>query len=189
MKIAHPSQSWRQLRCLLILVPLWAGCDATQPSAPGTGSGVRAQTPEEEMAAYRKTLPPIPDSLKPLAQELEQLYSRRVRPPLSEGPMTRIALPGQLPYKMAEGGKLIEVDLMYVPVTDDFLKKMAALPDLATLDLSGTKITDVGLDNLSEAPALKDLSIFMTQVTQEGAEKFRELHPNCKVHGPAFDKK
>jgi hypothetical protein len=90
---------------------------------------------------------------------------------------------------MAEGGKLVEIELAHTRVTDEFLKKLAALPDLEALDLNDTKTTDVGLETLSTAPRLRKLEIFQTQVTQEAADKFREAHPNCKVRGPTFDKK
>ncbi|MFN0051924.1 MAG: hypothetical protein ACKV0T_07015 [Planctomycetales bacterium] len=135
------------------------------------------------MIDFRKTLPPVPESLAPLARELEQLYSQMKRssqdPTISMPPF--VAFPGQLPYRMEEGGKMVQIRLRFTPVTDEFLKKLAVLPDLEWLDLLGTSITDVGLENLAGAPALKKLYLSRTQVTQEAAARFRETHPNCEI--------
>ena len=77
--------------------------------------------------------------------------------------------------------KMIEINLSYTPVTDDFLKKLATLRDLEALDVRGTQITDAGLESLNAAPALKNLYLSLTKVTDEGADRFRESHPNCNV--------
>lgn len=185
------SRSWRSVHWLVIVAAVLAGCDSPPSSAPDSTDGPHlASQMDPAVIAYRKTLPPVPSSLQPLARELEQLFKQQKRVSLNaqNGPIPRVALPGALPYRMTEGGKMIEVDLNYTPVTDDFLKKLATLSDLETLDLNGTMVTDAGLENLTAARALKVLSILRTQVTESGADKFREAHPKCKVVGPAETK-
>lgn len=162
----------------VVVVAFLPGCDAIEPSAP-----------EDELTAYRKTLPPVPASLKPLADELEQLFKQQNRRPVSAkvGPIPRMALPGQLPYRMAEGGKMVEIDLSYTPASDEFLKKLANLPDLEKLDLTGTPVTDAGLDHLAKLPVLKHLTLLVSQVTPDEAAKFGQSHPDCKIYGPELN--
>lgn len=177
MMTSKISKSRRSGQVLVTLAALVLGCDSRQTATPGSTA-----EPEDDITAFRKTLPPVPDSLQPLARELEQLYKQQNRPPNTpDEPISRPGLPGALPYRMANGGKMIEINLRFTPVTDDFLKKLAALPDLEAIDVRGTQITDAGLESLNAAPALKNLYLSLTKVTDEGADRFRESHPNCNV--------
>ena len=180
---------WRSslsVNVVLIVVALQPGCSDFAAPEPDI-----VKSPEEMVAEHRKKLPPVPDSLKPLAGELEELYKQQAFPRAKRGPdgimvsqAFRHVLPAGLPYRMEQGGKMVEIELMYTPTTDDFLKKLENLPDLETIDLEGTKVTDAGFESLAKLPKLKELRVARTQVTEEGAAKFRESHPMCTVRGP-----
>jgi hypothetical protein len=183
MKITRSFSSSPVLCATASLVLVFAGCDSMQPSSSGTGGDSASSTgaPSSSIEAYRRTLPPVPDSLKPLAAELEQLAKQEARP---ENALPTVPLPGQLPYKMTADGKMVAVNLTYTPVSDEFLKKLVSVPGLEEVSLTGTKVTDAGLEVLGAIPTLKSVRIWQTQVTEAGAQKFREAHPQCEVRGP-----
>jgi len=179
---------WRSAAVPINLALLFAGLAGCDLAAPEPDV---VKTPEQMWAEDRKALPPVPDSLKPLAAELEAVYKQKAIPEpkrTPEGIMVSLPygkpLPGDLPYRMEQGGRMVEIDLHYTPATDDLLKKLENLPDLETLDLFGTKITDAGLESLAKLPKLKKLTIGETQVTAEAADNFRDAHPTCDVVGP-----
>jgi hypothetical protein len=169
----------------LLFAGLLAGCDLAAPEPDVV------KTPEQMWAEQRKALPPVPDSLKPLAGDLEALHKQKGSPEPKRTPQGMLVslpagkpLDGNLPYRMEQGGRLVEIDLGYTPAGDDLLKKLENLPDLETLNLSGTKITDAGLELLAKLPELKKLIIEGTQVTAEAADNFRDARPMCEVFGP-----
>src|SRR5207253_171651 len=104
-------------------------------------------------------------SLKGAASEMEQFAKNRKRPVMS---FPRADLPGGLPYRMAGGGRMMEIQLPYTLAGDELLKKLADLPAIERLDLEGTEISDAGLESLTRLQTLKDLDISHTQVTDEG---------------------
>jgi hypothetical protein len=166
----------------LVLVMLLAGCDAGQPAAPsGTGTPGAGSSGAQNLEPHnRGALPPVPESLKALTSEMTALADKSPRP---QNAIPMRYLPGMLPYEIKDG-KLMTISLAYVPIDDDFLKKLNGLPDLEHLQLAGTKITDAGLENLTNLKSLKSLGVEGTQVTEEGVSKFREAHPGCQVSGP-----
>jgi hypothetical protein len=178
---------------IYLAVMLLAGCEASPAPGPASSGYSEADHFSEsgdyltdDMIAYRKSLPPVPESLKPFVAELGEV-TRKAKPQ-NERKVPTSVLPGLFRYQMADGGKLIAVDLSFTPVTDEFLKKLNALPDLEKINLTDTNITDAGLENLGDMPSLKELVLWSTKVTDDGAAKFREAHPNCTVHGPAQSK-
>ncbi len=182
MRAAHSHVYY--FACFLIVASAYVvGCDnsLTPPD------GAKSET-DIAMENYRKTLPPVPDSLKPLVDEMQQLVQKRNPnpPPLSarESAVPVRALPGLFPYRMAEGGRLVEIVLTHTPATDEFVQKLATLAHLEKIDLSGTLVTDAAWEHLAKLPALIEVAVWQTQMTDEAANKFREEHPTCNVRGP-----
>jgi Leucine-rich repeat (LRR) protein len=123
--------------------------------------------------------PAVPESLKPLISELEELAKQKKPPKMM--PVVMFSTDFGRLYKIEGGSKLTIVNLSYTPVTDEFLTKLKELPDLEYLYLMGTQITDEGLRNLGGPPALKGVCLHETQVTDQGVANFRDSHPHCKV--------
>lgn len=168
-----PWHSWRRISIALVLC--CGGCDASKPSAPNSGA------PNVPIGASQQNPPSVPESLRPIVAELEELAKRKTEIPANTVPYLMPTF-GR-PYLIAAGGKLTMIDLSYTPVTDAFLKKLQDLPALEAINLDGTQITDEGLKNLGSQPALKLVYVRGTQISDEGAASFRESHPECKVTG------
>ena len=103
-------------------------------------------------------------------------------------------------------GRLKELNLFRVPVTDDDLASLAGLTDLERLYLSDTRVTDAGLPQLrglgklhtlglsstsvSDAglthlyglASLRNISLLHAQVTDEGVTRLKQALPGLDVY-------
>ena len=72
-------------------------------------------------------------------------------------------------------GRIVAVNLMFCPATDDDLKAISLLADLQRLTLYGAEISDAGVACLKGLPKLKDLTLYNTNISDAGME---ELPPS-----------
>jgi hypothetical protein len=82
---------------------------------------------------------------------------------------------------LAELTRLKELRLIETKVDDEGLRWLASLKDLETLTLSDTRVGDRGLEHLAANPKISELRIDDAGATEAGVDRFRNLHPQCRV--------
>ena len=84
---------------------------------------------------------------------------------------------------IAKMPQLVRLDLNRTGVTDRGLKTLAKSKpkELRSLNLYGTAVTDAGIGALA-LPQLTAIYLWGTKTTDAGIAKFRERHPDCRVH-------
>lgn len=70
---------------------------------------------------------------------------------------------------------LKDLDLGWLPVTDDGLSHLSGLTSLEVLSIFQSKITDAGLVHLKSMPSLKKLQLGGTRVTDAGLAHLKEI--------------
>ena len=82
-------------------------------------------------------------------------------------------------------GRGTNFDEIYSGITDASMEVIKGMTQLEILNLGSTKITDAGLAQLGALKNLETLVIVSSnKVTDEGVAKFKEMVPECEVHGP-----
>jgi hypothetical protein len=155
-------QSPNWLEVVMEAAPALASDPATEPAPP--------KTPEEAEAA------------------LEKLGGDVKRDKLAAGkPVVGVRLVGK---KVSDAdlvllrplGKLTELSLVALQITDKGLVHLKHLEELDRLDLGGNDgITDAGLEHLKGLPKLTTLRLLGTRVSDRGVEAFKKARPGVKV--------
>lgn len=73
-------------------------------------------------------------------------------------------------------GKLVEVDLGSLGVTDETMKKFEGLTDLKHLNLGAGKLTDKGLEPIAKMTNLESLTLDFNPITDEGFATLADLN-------------
>jgi len=157
------------LACLLLvgLIAVW-GCEppeappqppsvtpsetpATTPTVTPTGTGTETQA---ETPTDPPTEPAIDPAIQVAVDRIEELG----------GTITRDA-----------DGKIVFVNLLQRPVTDEDVKLLTALKDCKRLILYGPLITDKVAESLNQMPWVEDLHIETSALTDEGISRITGL--------------
>ena len=78
-------------------------------------------------------------------------------------------------------GRVVELKLMSLKITDAGLEHLKGLTSLQTLTLARTKITGAGLVHLKGLTKLRLLGVVQTQVSDAGVADMRKALPNCEI--------
>ena len=84
---------------------------------------------------------------------------------------------------MLQISSLEELDIMYSPITDAGISKLATLKKLFWLNLNEAKITDAALETLASMKALKKIKLPKpgNGITADGLAKFKKKRPDVTV--------
>jgi uncharacterized membrane protein len=121
-------------------------------------------------------------------------FSRVNVPPADENAVKALQQQGIIVDKLSEGSNLLELNFVNVkdvdetmirdlnsvnqqitalkftglPITDQTLKNISALPNLEKIQLEKTRISDEGLAELNKFPKLETVSLYSTNISDDG---------------------